>query len=525
MSDFSVEILDKGLMSNSPFTPADLLEWQLNTFSTGEGGPRECSITGYGTVMDLFEMLEALRCQVRVYDSEGFVAWYGMVEEVQVRIDSIEVSVSLRYMYNKIAVEFNNIVPGSSALGDNVLTDWATEQDSIDEYGTKELKMQMNDATLTQAEGLRDRMLEDRKFPVADWYYSGSQASMSCTLLCVGYRQTLDWEYYEYLDGYVAYPDSGEGVQALGQNSGNQGLAQSFQLAGTLEWSTVAVRVKVRKQGSPTDNLRLDLCSDSSGDPGTSLAYSEVAGTGLPTDYNWLEFDLSARVPLSQATTYWLKLTRSGSTDSDNYYMIDVNQELGYTDGVLRIYDGSDWDPRDPDADLMFEVLGEMETTEQLELMANEAQFIGDIEVLTDSGMYGCPYRDGSYTILSDMTDLIKAGTSNYRKIWTWIDIDRSLTIDEEPEKPSYDVLKYFLTSKGQLLTSDEAVVPIWRAPVGDWAAIDVVPLNVDTSFIADPRMVFIEGFDYDNRSSRGRLWIRGIPTPYNTSLRLTEDK
>ena len=121
-------------------------------------------------------MLEALRCKIDLYDEDGFKVFWGMIEGVTVRVDSMEISVSLRHMANKVAVEFNNLVPGQATVGETEITDWTTDQTSIDVFGTKELKQLLNDATTSMAEQTRDRILEEKTV---------SEPFSSSTMLCL----------------------------------------------------------------------------------------------------------------------------------------------------------------------------------------------------------------------------------------------------------------------------------------------------------------------------------------------------
>ena len=50
------------------------------------GGCAEASITCYGPEQDLWEMIELLRCPVEIRNETGRAAWWGYINEVQVRI-------------------------------------------------------------------------------------------------------------------------------------------------------------------------------------------------------------------------------------------------------------------------------------------------------------------------------------------------------------------------------------------------------------------------------------------------------
>lgn len=524
MSDVFLEITDRAFGSRRPTTGE--LVFQPNSYRTASmGGPVEMSVTAYGRREALFDLIELLRCPIRMYDSYAQDLFWGFINEVQVRSDSLEVSVSLDNMANKVAIEYTSMVPGEVVVGEQVVSDWAQDGISIATYGTKELIASLPDVTTSVANAKRTLLLAEKKYPVATWYMSGERGSLSATLLCKGWWNTLGWRYYQNNSGYEAYTVSGEGVQPLGNTSATAYAAQSFQLGVAVGWYADHILVKVRKEEVPTDNIRVGLHVNSGSAPGAEQAYGTIPAAGVPTDYNWVDVELNTRVWLNTATTYWVVLSRSGALDATNYYFIDVNEELGYTRGVLRVGNGSTWDPRSPDADMDFQVQGVIETSTQLQTIASSVgQFITAIKLEIASGIYSCPYRPGTSTGLDDALELLRCGTTNGRRMLAEVTPSRVLRIFEEPAMPS--AVSLLLTTDGRVRDRTGTTWPLFWSPVGKWVAMnDIIPATLDTSRIANPYMLFVDEYSYSFQDKVGTIYPRGKPSPWDVGVIATEDQ
>jgi hypothetical protein len=97
----------------------------------------------------------------------------------------------------------------------------------------------------------------------------------------------------------------------------------------------------VKKTGSPTGNVIVDLCSDNSGNPGTTL---KTASAAISTDLTdtvseLLEFDWSGTYTLTDNTVYWIKIYHTGG-DSDNYISVAVG---GVSSNEKMSSDNSSW--------------------------------------------------------------------------------------------------------------------------------------------------------------------------------------
>jgi hypothetical protein len=133
-------------------------------------------------------------------------------------------------------------------------------------------------------------------------------------------------------------------------------LAQSFQLGSS---TTIgAVKLYLKKVGSPTGNLTAKIYSDSGGSPnalitdGTSDA---VAASTLSTSYGLITFAFSAPPSLTATTTYWIVFETADSASGANYVVWGADASSpGYTDGEMKSQVSAAWVTESKDA--IFEV-------------------------------------------------------------------------------------------------------------------------------------------------------------------------
>lgn len=137
----------------------------------------------------------------------------------------------------------------------------------------------------------------------------------------------------------------------IGSTSSYEKQAQSFSFASTTPLK--CVELYLYKTGSPTDNLVIELQSDSSGSPsGTVITtLGTIAGADLTTGFYSFPCDVS----LSASTTYWIVLRRSGSLNGSNYFQTVLSLD-GYSGGTNKRLASSVW--TDNSIDLAFRLSG-----------------------------------------------------------------------------------------------------------------------------------------------------------------------
>lgn len=134
-------------------------------------------------------------------------------------------------------------------------------------------------------------------------------------------------------------------------------LAQSFQVTGAQTVGTITAYLK--KVGSPTGNLTVEIQPDSAGAPsGTAVSNGTsgtVAASTLTTSYADITFSFATPPSLSGSTTYWLVLKTTDSASNTNYVQWGADTSTpGYADGSMSGEASATWSALSADA--VFEV-------------------------------------------------------------------------------------------------------------------------------------------------------------------------
>lgn len=453
------------------------------------GGCAVAKIKATGDQAQLWNLLTALRAGVEITDEKDDPVWWGYIEQVLVQDGKVSVGASLEKMANRIRCTYSE-VNTAGTVGERAETAWVEDASSQAEYGVKELVVNLSEGTAEQALAKANMALAARSAPPGSIKF-GKVSQASATITCAGWWKTLGWQFYAQSAGKEAYEDIVTGIQAFGDTSTRQKLAQSFQLASAVSWDAKTVRLRMKKEGTPTDTLTVKLCSDTAGAPGTVLVSGTLTGADIDENLNWVEFAMSARQTLVASTTYWITIERSGAASTANYYKCDANEALGYTRGLFRIYNGS-WVARSPDADLLFAVAGVQETSQQIEdIIDAESEFITSLITEIAAAVYSSPYRDGDRTALECAEELLETGTSSNFRMLTEVKRSRIVALWEEPDIGDND---YMLRSDGRMYTSMGQEIDPYHYPVGVWAQlVDVTPASVNLSGLTGLRSIFIE--------------------------------
>lgn len=495
MSRFSVHLYNRDF--SEILRPMELQLQPSRLSWAAIGGPDEAIIDVTGPEVELWELVERLRCPVEIGAPDGQLVWWGYVESVSIRAGNLEVSVSLEQMVNRVCVTYAE-VNVAGAVGERMTTSWYQDNDSIATYGTKEKRLSKNQATSDEAINYAQTTLARLKYPIpAHQVGATAQASFSATLTCRGWWQTLGWKYYGNTSGKESYEVSGNDLTAMGDTAARTRLAQSFTVASGTSWQAAAVKLRMKREGSPADNVIVGLYANSGSAPGSLLSSGSIPGTAVSENLNWHEVKLAGRVTLTPGTTYWIVAERSGALNGSNYYRLEANEDLGYANGVMRIWNGSSWVARNPDADMLFQVGGVEENGQQLSrILSTGGQFLTGVDVDIDSGIYSSPYRDGDSSVLQIAEELLESGTSNQRRLLAVIDAQRRARVFEEPAPGTQN---YLLHTNGEMYDWLDRRLQKWDWPAGVWVRLaNVIPASADIGRIADPSLVFIESVTYN---------------------------
>lgn len=143
-----------------------------------------------------------------------------------------------------------------------------------------------------------------------------------------GNAATSTDDYLATVDGYATLGLTVNGIYSrysgslsaiVGNSSANAKIAQKIVTRASGTNQITQLQFGLFKSGSPTDNVIVEIQTDSAGAPsGTALASWSYAGSSI-LGASSIKTETVAGL-LSNSTTYWLVISRSGAVDATNYY-------------------------------------------------------------------------------------------------------------------------------------------------------------------------------------------------------------
>jgi len=516
------------------FQPSRDLAFTVDTAEWDEyGGPSKGKITVTGPVREVWDLLEWLRYTVRIRTWRTEMFWWGYVHQVTVTQGNTEIKANLDAMYNRIKVSYAYIPTGSTEAGDQRDTDWAEDADSVAEYGTKELISSIDGATAAAAEAKRDALLEARKYPQGKFSIGSSGSEeISAVLDLRGWWDTLGWQYAS--TPAVAGIDNGDFNKGGHADMGHAPWGKWCQVFTTPSGGCTVreITVSVSRRGTPADNLKVEIYAlDGSGNPtGSALVSESVTGAGLddqfiPSGYNIVHVTLTSGVALSGSTQYGLVLSRSGSLDSTNYYMINLEGGSAYSGGNLKLYftHDSTWYLLTSKGltvhNMPFIIWTDTKTgagRQMAAMVSTSAEFITDTYFIDEPDREQTSSMDGTKLLQEELIQVMEGAGPNDRRMLGWVDWERILRFYEEPASGT---IAYYLNRQGQILDGSQQPVglgDLYKVPGHYVELIDVVPESVDLTRMINPNIQFVESIKWTQKSGvipkfRGQLSLEEV--------------
>lgn len=315
------------------------------------------------------------------------------------------------------------------------------------------------------------------------------------------------------LDGVLTeeFPANSITVTSLGVK-----IAQSFELSFDEDFTLTELYVRLKRVGSPSDQVRVSIYSDNSDAPNTQLATATVDGADIPVEIDWVKFTFS--YSLTYETTYWIVVERTSTNSITDYYTVDLNSDAEYSNGEFKLYNGSSWITRPVTTDISvvdmpFQLWAQSETTDQiLDILETTGQFFTDIEIFDDSGINKRQFRDGNNSGLSEIENLMNTGKVNGKRFLSNVTVDRIVQIYEEPVA---DIDKDpMIKSNGAILDVSGVSLTLGKIPVGKWIYLTDIPANIDDIDYISPS--FIERVEIDCELQKiSSLEFKGVKSPW----------
>lgn len=432
------------------------LPWRVTRLEwAAQGGPRRAWMQA--DLPPALRPLDADLCDrmlgkpLSVLDADGAPCWWGYVHAVTLRTDGMAQRLSLDGLANRAAALYPTVDGWTQTV-------WAQDDLSLERWGLRELLLRQSGGGLAEAEAARDALLAQSAQP--RWTAAGTGGSDgTLTIEARGWWEQLDWSHYAPVGGRVEHALSGGVSQPVGAQAANTRAAQSFRLSGE-SWPVGEVWLRAGKRGNPSDLLRLELCADAGGAPGTVLASAEVNAAALPFTPGWVRFALAGPT-LAADTPYWLVLSRAGGLDAANYFTAQLSEELSYPGGECRLWDGGTWSLRQPPADLGFRVEGAQSAGEWIAALAARHPDLNGVRLDVPLEQAVLRWRDGRSTLLAELQAALAACSCLAK-----VEADRVLRV--RPVEPQGSAFATTLRG-GEIVESSGRPWPPSKALAGRW--------------------------------------------------------
>lgn len=462
------------------------------------GGPHTAEIIVMGSPAELRHLAGLLRCPVVIYNDKGEPVWWGYVETAEWRARSMVESVTLAGLYNRVRVDYAHEYGDEAGKVDS--TGWSVYGAGVDPngYGRRELMLHMAKATAGSAQNYRDSELARLQNPQREWL-PGSAGERGGRLLCRGWWNTLGWRHLERFSlvraGYQFENPAALMPLFIKASDGTQDIAatavyQSFTVPATVTFRIMAFYMRRTAAPDALSSVGVDARFRSGATPTTSIAVSARRHPStISEEFSWLPFLFSSQQTANTSTTYWAGYGRGGWSGGVE---VAADEGMGYTGGTLLYQRAGEntFRSRSPNADIGFALWDILDSTELIGLIATTmGEFITGYDVEAASGIEFTTDREPDQNALDELQLLIKAGTTNQRRVLVEVRPDRRVRIRPEPAATAAGDFVYL--PDGRLLDANRREVDATTCPVGMWVR-DGDPLAFDP-VTGGPVRTFVE--------------------------------
>ena len=396
------------------------------------GGPQQAALALENEETSVESMKSWLGSGVEIYDPSDRLAWWGYVHQVSQPEGLTRLEASLEELANRVAVRYRSMEPGKD-FGAIAQTDWKDDSTSQAFYGVKELLLRREVLSEEQALLLRDASLKRLAQPAARLL--PSTKTRGSRILCQGWFERMRWRQWPARTDILGHSPIQQGYKPLGASLTQMSLAQSFVFSDPVSLASVAVRI--RKIGTPLDQLRFQIQTDALGEPsGTVRAEAVVAASAIPTDnYAWVSVWFAPPCAVAKDERLWLVVKRDGTASSTSYFSLGMDENLGFTGGKLLVLDTSlgTWKAASPDADMLFKLTA---LSDSLDLMEQMVETSGCFEGFSYEAGVGLslPYvSEAGMDCQEAFLRLLSLGTPDLENLLVEVNSKRHLRVFPQP--------------------------------------------------------------------------------------------
>jgi len=484
-----VRFLQRNLIAEQ-ILPAGLTVEVTRYTKTVFGGCDKAEIEITGEPERLFELINYLRDGVEIYDENGNQVWWGYVQRVEIPHERVQIVVDLDEMQNKIAIAYNLISAGGNTVGIRGTSPWIVEEDSIAKFGIKELLESGGSMNAVEAISMATRLRNELCFPRV--YVVSNQNAATARIECYGWWHTLGWRYcFVPTELALSFQTLGNASVALLEGVK---VAQSFTATSDINLAEVAIHV--RKVGGAGD-INIALCGADSADlPGESIRSATINAANIQSTADWIKATLSETIILVPGETYFLTAESAWSTES-SYQIITLDPNNGYGGGKFFEFSEDAW--VETKKDMPFRLYNNVltETSQQLQnYLTDSGQFFTRIFINDRSGLYAESYRNGDTTTITEAEDLLAIGTSDYLRLLSRVNSDRSVEVWEEPVEPLNPAIE--IRSDNHLYYRTGSPVGEHFDPTGKWISIESIIWGVlENTTLRGTKSFFCDGMEW----------------------------
>lgn len=214
--------------------PIDLVVNVQYYRSDTRGGPIQAEIQVAGSAETLKRAFsDWLLRPVEVVNPNGASVWHGYVAEMRLVQRARSRKLAVDTIVNRAAAEWTAVLADGTT--EDELTTWLDDTGSQTRYGVREDVATLDgEGTLAAAEALRAQLLADSQQPAALLSYERADGE-HLMLICAGWMETIDWQFYEHLEGRI---------EEEGDNAADENL---------IGWGLISVTVGFGPDGSIHD--------------------------------------------------------------------------------------------------------------------------------------------------------------------------------------------------------------------------------------------------------------------------------
>lgn len=313
----------------------------------------------------------------------------------------------------------------------------------------------------------------------------------------------------------------------LGGSTAHQRLAIPFVLGGSQNATAGTFQVEMERVGNPSSSITGYICVDSAGSPGAAVDYIAVACSSIPTSRTRITFTLPNNILKGPADALWLQLVAGWSVSNSDYIRVFTDPTNVYTGGATKAYNGAAWSAVSPVESMWFEVVGMLETTQQIKnIITSAGQFIaGGTEIETPSGIFTSPYQDGNRTAQAIIADLLALGTSSGGVLLASVALtnttkEKRLRVYAASDG-SDDLYNYFIDADNNLMTALNVLMDKTVDVTGNYVKRRDSLAGMSTnSYLTNATSYPAADAEYDVNSDYLKLVARGARDPFDVRVR-----